>query len=839
MEPIPQPVSEAAAKPVAAPPWEQAALGELGKLSQQIVASVQEGIVVYDRELRYTLWNPFMERLTGQPASEVLGKNALNIHPYLKQQGVDVLLIRALAGHPSATFDYAFSQSRTGWSGWISRRITPLRNARGEVIGVLSVVQDITKRKRAEEALVANELRYRQLFEDNPQPMFVYDLETMAFLAVNDAAMRHYGFTREEFLFMKFDDLLAPTDATPSTTEEANLRGSQDEERLWRHRTKESRIIDVEINSHVIDFSGRRAVLVLANDVTVRRQAEAALRESEAKYRTLIESADVGIVLINADTGRVIEANRRAEALIGLSRAQIIGLHQSELHPPEMAARYREMFSRFLSHRAKVAREGLIWNRAGRRIAVDMLATVVELGGSKVVQAMFRDITERKRTEEALARRTRQFEVLSRANSRLIAVPDAPSALHTLVTSAMELVEGTAGTAGLIVDGKLVFTDYHTKGAWQPVKYQFARGQGVEGYVLASGLSYLCNEPSQDPLIMPEYHRALGFRNLIIAPIQNHEKELLGCVEIHNAFGQRSFEESDLTMLECLAGSAAIAIENAQRLEARQRAEARYSRLAENVIDVIWTVDLDLRITDMTPSAAQLFGYTASELVGRSVYDVLAPASLAAVKQAVGQGLKPQRLAKKNESWSKVIEVEQLRKDGSTVWVEATVRLLFDKNRTPVGFLGVTRDITERRRAQADLQRSLALHAATLESIADGILVVDTQEKMTGFNQTFVHMWRIPKAIIETRDDEKAVEFVLSQLKDPQAFLSRVRQIYATPEVESHDHIEFKDGRVFERFGKPQRVAGEVTGRVWSFRDVTERYRAKAARAARRAPKKK
>ena len=219
MEPSPQPQPNGLPKPASHPAWEQTALGELGKLSQQIVASVQEGIVVYDRELRYTLWNPFMEKLTGQPATEVLGKHALSLHPMLKQQGIDVLLERALAGHASSTFDYPFSQTRTGWSGWISARAIPLRNARAEIVGVLSVLQDITKRKRAEEALIANEQRYRQLFEDNPQPMFVYDLETMSFLAVNTAAIRHYGYSREEFMFMGFNDLLAPADLPPPPPE--------------------------------------------------------------------------------------------------------------------------------------------------------------------------------------------------------------------------------------------------------------------------------------------------------------------------------------------------------------------------------------------------------------------------------------------------------------------------------------------------------------------------------------------------------------------------------------------------------------------------------------------
>ena len=712
MDPVSQPQPEATPKPSSAPAWEQTALGELGKLSQQIVSSVQEGIVVYDRELRYTLWNPFMEKLTGQPASEILGKHALDIHPQWKRLGIDTLLQRALAGHASSAFDFPYSQTRTGWSGWISGRALPLRTSHGEIFGVLAVLQDITKRKRAEEALVANELRYRQLFEDNPQPMFVYNLETMAFLAVNDAAIRHYGYAREEFVFMNMNDLLAPVDSASPAPDGSPLNSGIDKGRLWRHRTRDHRIIDVEISSHVIDFAGCRAVLVLANDVTVRLQAEAALRASEVKYRTLIEAADVAILLADAATGRVTHANRRAETLLGLSRPQIIGLHQSELHPPEAAGRYREAFLKFVDQQGKMPREGLVWNRAGRRIPVDIHASLFELGRSKVVQMILRDITERQRTEESLAHKSRQFEVLSLANRQLIAVLELPRILRTLVSAGMELVEGTVGTVGLLSGDKLVFTEFKAKGAWKPVQFQFASGQGVAGYVLSSKLPYLCNEPEQDPLVVADFRKALGSYNLISVPILNHERKLLGCVEVHNAAGRRLFDDGDLTMLECLAGSAAIAIENAQMAEASRRAEA-------------------------------------------------------------------------------------------------------------------------------ELARSLALHAATLESIPDGLLVIDTQGRIAGYNQTFVQLWRLPKAILEAREDAKALDCVLSQLKDPAVFLARVKQIYSTPEAESHDHLELKDGRVFERFSKPQRVAGEVAGRVWTFRDVTASRRAKAVRGAARQAKRK
>ena len=126
--------------------------------------------------------------------------------------------------------------------------------------------------------------------------------------------------------------------------------------------------------------------------------------------------------------------------------------------------------------------------------------------------------------------------------------------------------------------------------------------------------------------------------------------------------------------------------------------------------------------------------------------------------------------------------------------------------------------------AGGDLTQSLL--RATLEATADGILVVGSDGTWRDFNRKFVAMWRIPPAIVEARDDRRALDFVLDQLADPQAFIRKVQDLYAHPKAESFDLIEFKDRRLFERYSTPLTVDDHVAGRVWSFRDVTERVRA-------------
>jgi len=166
------------------------------------------------------------------------------------------------------------------------------------------------------------------------------------------------------------------------------------------------------------------------------------------------------------------------------------------------------------------------------------------------------------------------------------------------------------------------------------------------------------------------------------------------------------------------------------------------------------------------------------------------------------------------------------RKDGVIRWVKNTPVLHRNESGTLIAYDGLIRDITDRKHAEDTMLNTLSLLNATLQSTADGILVVDSAGKIEAFNRKFVQMWRIPESIINSRDDDKAIMFVLDQLKDPEGFLSKVRELYSQPDAESYDVLVFKDGRVFERYSQPQKIGGNVVGRVWSFRDVTDQKRA-------------
>jgi diguanylate cyclase (GGDEF)-like protein/PAS domain S-box-containing protein len=159
-----------------------------------------------------------------------------------------------------------------------------------------------------------------------------------------------------------------------------------------------------------------------------------------------------------------------------------------------------------------------------------------------------------------------------------------------------------------------------------------------------------------------------------------------------------------------------------------------------------------------------------------------------------------------------------------TVPFEISIVNLLD-DPTVSGLVISCHDMTARAKVEAELRDTLSLLSATLESTADGILVVDAAGRITSHNRRFAEMWQLPEQVLTDRDDAQALSYVLDQLVRPQEFVAKVEELYAQPEASSHDTLEFLDGRVFERYSQPQLVEGEVVGRVWSFRDVTDRKR--------------
>lgn len=260
-----------------------------------IVETSPNPIFVKNPEGRFTLINPAVELAYGRPASEILGRKESDLNGYHAEiqtfihDDEEVLRTRQSKFIP----EEALTNPRTGETRLFQTIKVPLKLPGNGTVHLLGVATDITEHKRTERALRETEERYRLLFDSNPMPMWVYDRDTFEFLAVNDAAVSHYGYSRDEFLSMTIKDIRSAEDVETLLHNLSNERGFNSAG-TWKHRKKDGTFFDVEIISHPLLFAGRNAKLVLANDVTERKQAQLALRDTEEQLRQVQKLEGVG-----------------------------------------------------------------------------------------------------------------------------------------------------------------------------------------------------------------------------------------------------------------------------------------------------------------------------------------------------------------------------------------------------------------------------------------------------------------------------------------------------------------------------------------------------------------
>lgn len=264
-------------------------------------------------------------------------------------------------------------------------------------------------------------------------------------------------------------------------------------------------------------------------------------------------------------------------------------------------------------------------------------------------------------------------------------------------------------------------------------------------------------------------------------------------------------------------------IEDRERMENQLMEKTIYlDNILHSSTDLaIATTDLDFTIKYYNPEAERIFGYRAEDVIGRTVMEMH-------TKEKVDPARFQHAIDKVRKEGEYRYSVEQ-DCEGGKKFIESRVSGIWNQEKDLIGFVLTARDVTKRMEAAENLDKSLSILYATLESTADGLLVVDRSGKIVSYNNKFTEMWGIPENIMESRNDKRAMEYVRELLMEPDVFDKRVKQLYNDHEAESFDMLEFKDGRVFERYSKPQKISGITVGRVWSFRDVTGRKMAERA----------
>ena len=359
-------------------------------------------VIEWDKDYRVSRWLRSAERLFGWKAEEVLGKSIDEwkfVHPEDLEavHKVGYRQRRGMARHSVSRNRNFTKQGAVLHNEWYN---SVLHDDSGRLISVLSLVLDVTARKQIEQAMRESEEQYRLLFQSNPHAMWVYDLETLRFLAVNDAAVEQYGYSQEEFLSMTLAEIRPPEDVPILQDILARRSAPLARPAEWRHRKKNGDIITVEITAHQLNFSGRSAELVMAIDITERKLAEQALVESEDRYRDLVDNSHE-LMCTHDLEGRILSVNPWAARVLGYEQDALIGLHIRD----GLVTEYRDQFDDYLR---EIKENGFargimrVKTTSGETRVWEYYNTLRVQGvQTPIVRGMAHDITERR---QALAR---------------------------------------------------------------------------------------------------------------------------------------------------------------------------------------------------------------------------------------------------------------------------------------------------------------------------------------------------------------------------------------------------------------------------------------------------
>ncbi len=517
-----------------------------------------------------------------------------------------------------------------------------------------------------EEALRESEERYRAIFEQAADAVVLIDAETGAFVEFNDKAYQSLGYTREEFGKLRIADfeVIESAEEVAKRIDKIVKEGADSFE--TKHRTKGGEIQDVQVSARAISLGGRCFIQTIWRDVTERKQVEEALREAEERYRAIFEQAADSVVLIDAETGAFVEFNGKAYGSLGYSREEFGKLRIADFEVIESAEEVAKRIDKIVKDVADIF-ETKHRTKGGEIRDIQVSTRVISIRGRKFIQGIWRDITERKRAEEALAQASAYWQDTFDAVDDLVMIIDE----DFRVVKANEAMH--KAFPGVKVLGAHCYELLH----------------GTEGPIpnCASVQSFSCGEATHFELCEP--HLGGRWFDIHNYPIKSKDGRIQRMVHVVR----------DIT-------------ERKQAEEALRESEEKLRRVFEFAADAIAITDLQGVILDINEKALEIYGVGSKDkALGKDSLEFVAPRDHEVAKEIWRKTLK--------QGSFKDLHYTIVKADGSEVPGEISGSVLKDALGNPVGFIAISRDITERKRTEEALQASEEKSQRVFESATD------------------------------------------------------------------------------------------------------------------------
>ncbi len=666
------------------------ALRESEKKYLSILENMEEGLFEIDLRGNYIFINDTGCRLLGFTRDELMGMSYKRIcSPETGRHLYETFHRIFESGRPELLVDYEVIR-KDGSKRIFQSNASLVRGPSGKAISFLSLTRDVTDRRRLEDLIRISEERYRNILNTILESYIEVDLEgNLKFFS--DAVVRNLGYTKEELSDMNFRSLVDEENRKKvfEAFHRVFLTGESSKGFDWEIIKKSGEKFFVESSVSLLKNESGEPVGFrgIVRDITARKSSEEALRKSEEKYRSILEGMREGLYEIDLK-GNYTFVNNEAARQMGYTPDELTGKNYRDITSPETSRRLYEIFHRiyktgeseFLMDYEVIRKDGSTrTHESGAQLVRDPSGTAMGF------RNLARDVTDRRKAEEAVRQSEEKYKNI----------------LETMEEGLLEIN----------LNDTIIFVN---NAVCKLLGYEPDEMMGMNTRRLHT----------------PEVfnHMYLIYKNIYETgkPEFLMDYEVIrkdGSVRIHQANASARRNSAGGIVGFCTLARDVTERRKAehalrQKEEALRLTEAKYKMIAENVNDVIWTIDFKLTITFISPSIFQLTGFLPEEILHSPARGIMTQESFALVESLLREELDNEK-SRDDPNRSRTLELELMRKGGSTIWVEASATFTRDSDLVAREILGVARDISERKRAEkekAELEDQL-LQAKKMESV--------------------------------------------------------------------------------------------------------------------------
>jgi PAS domain S-box-containing protein len=719
----------------------------------------------------------------------------------------------------------------------------PMLDANNNLLGYCGIDRDITERLQSEEIIRKSHEKYQAIFESTGTATLIVE-EDQTILMANHECLMLTGYAPSELIGQKWIQFVAP-ESLQEMVKNHNLRRQNNNAAPKKYEVK---LLNKkrEIRFAVLDIEmvpETKQSIVSILDITERILAEKLLKESEERFRTIFEQAGVGVALLNTKTGQFIRVNQKYCDFVGYTMQEMLQKTFMDITFHEDVQINIDKNTEFVEGKIKeFSYEKRYTRKNGEIVWGNLTVSPLWKPGEKPLEylhiAIVENITDRKHAEEKIRKHHEEEHLLSEVSGALVSINQLDEIYNYIGNIIYNLVpESFIFLSSYIPESKSVKIN-HSFGFHKYFK-SITDKLGIDPFGLEIGISEMTAEElrifkSRSLVKIEEGLYALSARKVNKSICRSIEK-ILGVKAVYTMgftwkdklYGGVTIMQKNnnipenTALIETIINQTAITIQRKMSQDELMKSEEKYRMLADNATDIVWVLDIKTqKFTYVSPAVEKIRGYTVEEALEIPFSKTLTPANYLIAMKKLTEAIEKDSLHLFEQGRTRTIEFEEFHKNGSIISTETNLRFLRDSNGRPFGIMGVTRDISERKKNETLIKAAADEWQKTFDASTDAIALLDTSCRMLRINKTMLtlsgkeenevlhqHCWKI------LHGTEKSI----AGCPVEKVFKSKKRETFEF--AENHKWYEVLADPVLDN-------SGEITGLVHIVRDITERKKA-------------